>query len=139
MSRGRFLIGACALVVAPPALLAFLVAQATASDQALLDVVLPALAGAAVGASIVAFGYRRSRRRSKNRTPKAELGPVGVGLIVVAAVVASLQSLLPTAVQALVDGWALGVLVTLYVVLVKLWRHDVGFRKRVKLLSPFGS
>ena len=92
-----------------------------------------------MGAFIVAFGYRRSRRRARDSAPRTELGRIGVGLIVGAAVVATFQSLLPTAVQALVDGWALGILVASYVVLVKLWRHDAGFRKRVKLLSPFGS
>ena len=145
--RVGFVVAVGALLLTPPVASAFLVEQARTSDQTVIDVVLPAALGAAIGLIVVAAGWRRgmknyrNRRREgvKNQNYDRSLGGVGVTLICVAAFLGTFSGHLPTSVQALMEGAAFGFLLTFDLLLIRLVRSDPEARRRLRLINPFAT
>jgi hypothetical protein len=98
------------------------------SGRDIVGVGLPAAAGVAAGATLLAL-LRALEARTEGLAAR---GPaIGSSLIVVAAVAGTSSSALPTSVVAFVDGAVLGFFLAFDIVLVNLWRRDAAFRSRI--------
>jgi hypothetical protein len=137
VGRGSFLLTLALLIVVPPALVIDLVALAGDASRVFLEVVVPAAIGASVGAAMVAWAGLR--RKPAPREGGGGLVRIGITLIVAVAVAGVFRAQLPTWLGALADGWALGLVLAFYVLIVRLWKHDPDFRQRVKTMGRFAS
>jgi hypothetical protein len=96
----------------------------------LLGVLLPAIAGAAVGVLVVSA----RRIRSIRLTPSGRGERIGFMLIVAAALLGTFSHHLPRWVAAFVDGWAAGFFIAFVFLLVNLWRNNQDFRERIRTI-----
>jgi hypothetical protein len=93
-----------AAVGIPLAATAFLVALGIHSDQPWSHVVLPAVAGVALGLVFVVVGVSQPAAGGRAR----EVGQIGFLVILGAALLGTFSGALPTWIRAFLDGWAVG-------------------------------
>jgi O-antigen/teichoic acid export membrane protein len=125
-----------ALVGVPAILLVSLAIQLTdQSSNEILGVLLPAALGAAAGCLVIAMRQLRTARPRKADGSEA----IGSAIIVGAALIATFSDLLPRSLDAFLSGLVIGFFVALNVFLVRLWRNDPDFRRRIRSIRDGGS
>jgi DMSO/TMAO reductase YedYZ heme-binding membrane subunit len=125
----RLLVFAIALVAVPIFALSVLVYDvATDTEDALLQAIIPAIVGAALGILMTIIGSIRSAKiREGSRWERVAL--IAVPL---AAVLGGVSNDFPRWVNAGVEGWATGFFLALNVLLLRLWHTEPEFRERIK-------
>jgi hypothetical protein len=117
-------------LVGVPILALFLFVYGAASDtgDAFRSAVVPSIVGAALGILMVGLRPIRSARiRKGGRWERVALGAVSL-----AALLGVIGNDLPRWVNAGVEGWATGFFLALTFFLLRLWRRDPEFRRRIK-------
>jgi len=108
---------------------------ATDTEDVLLQAIIPALLGAAVGILLISI---RSSRSAKIREGSG-WGRVALWLVPLAAVFGTVSSDLPRWVNAGMEGWAAGFFLAFNVLLLTMWHNDPEFRERIKAVRSFES
>jgi len=101
---------------------------ATDTEDVLLQAIIPAIGGAALGILVISIRSIRSARIS--RTSRWERAALWV--VPLAAVFGGVSNDLPRWVNAGVEGWAAGFFLAFIVVLLRLWHNEPEFRERIK-------
>lgn len=121
-----------ALIGVPLVALAILIHEtATDTPDAVAEVVLPAALGTAAGVVVVLLLARR-QVSSDGTASRPQRAAVGSAVIAGAAVVGTFSDLLPRMLDSFLTGFVLGYFVGFGYVLIKLWRDDPAFRRRIR-------
>jgi hypothetical protein len=129
LTFARVLVFATALIAVPIAALSLLAYDvATDSEDALLQAIIPAIVGAALGALIIST---RSIRSAKIRAG-SRLERVALWLVPLAAVLSGVSNQLPRWVDAGVEGLTIGFFLALNVLVLRMWHNEPEFRERIK-------
>ena len=129
LTPARLLVFGIALIVVPVSALSLLVYDAaTDTDDVLLQAIIPAIIGAAIG--ILLIGIRSIR--SANTRAGSRWGRVALWLVPFAAVLSGVSNDLPRWVNAAVEGCAAGFFLAFNVQLLTMWHNDPEFRERIK-------
>jgi hypothetical protein len=129
LTVARLLAFAIALIAVPIVALSLLAYDvATDTEDVLLQAIVPAIIGAAIGILLISIPSIRSAKiRAGSRW-----GRVALWLVPLAAVLSGVNNDLPRWVNAVVEGWATGFFLAFNVLLVTMWHSDPEFRERIK-------
>jgi hypothetical protein len=127
----RLAVFAITVVALPILALSLLVYDiATDTGGAFLNAGVPAIVGAAFG--VLMIGRRSIRSARVRKGGKGE--KVALFAVPVAAVVAGVGNDLPRWFGAGMEGWVTGFFLGMTLFLLRLWRQDPEFRKRIKAI-----
>ncbi len=129
LTPARLLVFAIALVAVPIFALSLLAYDvATDTEDVLLEAIIPAIVGAAVGILVIGIRSIRSARiRKGNRWER-----VAVWVVPLAAVFGGVSNQLPRWVDAGMEGLVTGFFLALNVLVLRLWQKEPEFRERIK-------
>jgi hypothetical protein len=129
LTVARLLAVAIALIVVPIVALSLLAYDvATDTEDVLLQAIIPAILGAAIGILLISIRSIRSAKIRKG----SRWGQVTLWLVPFAAVLSGVSNDLPRWVNAAVEGWATGFFLSFNVLLLTMWHNDPEFRERIK-------
>jgi hypothetical protein len=136
LTVARLLVFAIALIAVPIVALSLLTYDvATDTEDVLLQAIIPAIVGAAIGILLISI---RSIRSAKVREV-SRWNRIALWFVPLAAVLSGVSNDLPRWVNAAVEGCVTGFFLAFNILLLTIWHNDSEFRERIKAVRSAGS